>query len=305
MPHLSKEEARAFIASAILVTLVTCIILIILKCSNRSNSDFQLTEKEIAEAEHFCKEIERRQAESADGSFMMTNNRQPFPFDPNHADSTTLIKVGLRHWQVCNLLKYRRKGGIWRSADDFKRLYGLTTEEFERLRPYIRITPADQRRNAPEYDDQKPIYYNSQTHLPYPKTDKFTEGTIISLSEADTTTLKHIPGIGSHYARKIVEYRERLGGYLSVSQLEEIEGLPPGVTRWFKLSENAPIHRTRINKASFKQLVRHPYLSYEQTKIIVNHIRRYGPIHSWSDLRLYKEFSDADFERLTPYFVFN
>ena len=122
---------------------------------------------------------------------------------------------------------------------------------------------------------------------------------------ADTTLLKKIPGIGSYNARKIVKYRESMGGFVSVRQIEEIEGLPAGLSRWFENdSHETKVRKLRINKASFKELVRHPYLDYEQTKAIVNHIRKYGPIRSWQELRLYKEFSDKDFERLTPYVDF-
>lgn len=201
------------------------------------------------------------------------------------------------------MMKYRKKGGIWRSAEDFKRLYGLTAEEYERLKPYIRIAPEDKPQT--EYIPNK--YNNPQPFkqdAPYQRTEKYVEGTKISLSEADTTALKGIPGIGSYYASKIVKYRNRLGGFNHIGQLEEIEGLPPGITRWFFLEPNPKIVRLRINHATFKELVRHPYLSYEQTKVIVNHIMRYGPLHNWKDLRLYKEFTDKDFARLQPYITF-
>lgn len=225
--------------------------------------------------------------------------RQPFPFDPNHADSLTLLEVGLSPWQVRNMLRYRRKGGRWRSPDDFARLYGLSEEEFRRLRPYVRIAPADR----PKAYAREEHYGRPLPEQPrYERTEKYAEGTKVSLNEADTTELKHIPGIGSYYAGKIVRYRERLGGYVSVAQLAEVEGLPAGVSRWFVLSGQPVPKRISLNRASFKELVRHPYLNYEQTKCIVNHIRRYGPIRSWNELRLYKDFSAHDFERLAPYF---
>lgn len=102
-----------------------------------------------------------------------------------------------------------------------------------------------------------------------------------------------------------MRYREKLGGFVSVRQLDEIEDMPAGLSRWF----DEDLHETKvrklpINKATFKELVRHPYLGYERTKIIVKHIRQYGPIRSWKDLRLYKEFGERDIERLTPYVVF-
>ena len=45
-----------------------------------------------------------------------------FPFDPNTADSTALLRLGLAKWQVNNIYKYRQAGGIYRSKEDFAQL---------------------------------------------------------------------------------------------------------------------------------------------------------------------------------------
>ncbi len=226
---------------------------------------------------------------------------RPFPFDPNHADSATLRKLGLSERHVHNMMAYRHKGGRWHSPEDFSRLYNLNREDFERLRPYIRIAAEDRAKNY-SYEE---YYGTPKGDIPeYEHIDKYEEGTKIDLNSADTTALKRIPGIGSYYARKIIAYRERLGGFVWASQVDEVEGLPPGTSRWFETPHTQPL-RLRINHCTFKELVRHPYLSYEQTKDIVNHIRRYGPIRSWQDLKLYKEFTDEDFRRLTPYVQFD
>lgn len=77
---------------------------------------------------------------------------ETFPFDPNRADSATFVRLGLRPWQASNALKYRRRGGRWRSPDDFARLYGLSEADFRRLRPYsastLRMFPIPRRPNA-------------------------------------------------------------------------------------------------------------------------------------------------------------
>lgn len=229
---------------------------------------------------------------------------QLFAFDPNHADSATLVKIGLTKWQIRNMMAYRSKGGIWHSSDDFARLYGLHPEDFKLLRPYIRIAQADRRKAYIPYEKEYPYGTPVGEKPHFEKAEKYAEGTVIDLNTADTTQLKMVPGIGTHYARMIVDYRSKLGGFISTRQLDEIDGLPAGISRWFNLSGKDRPTRLRINHASFKQLVHHPYLSYEQTKVIVNHIRHYGPIQSWHDLTLYKEFSEADFNRLSPYIDF-
>ena len=65
-----------------------------------------------------------------------------------------------------------------------------------------------------------------------------------------------------------------------------------------------PPTQLRINHAEFKQLVRHPYLSYEQTRAIVTHVRKYGPFRHLRELLTYDVFTEADIQRLAPYLSF-
>ena len=231
---------------------------------------------------------------------------RPEPFDPNRDPAEKLLRIGLQPWQVDNMMKYRAKGGIWRSPDDFRRLYGLSEADFQRLRPYLRIHPDDITPAAAALGRDLGRSGKEGVAPAHKPVEKWPEGTVLSLNGADTTQLKGIPGIGSYYASKIVSYRERLGGFVSLSQIDEVEGLPADVGRWFKLEEPVCPRLLRINHADFKAIVRHPYISYEQTKVIVNHIRRFGPLRSWQDLSLYKEaFTTSDITRLRPYISFD
>lgn len=133
---------------------------------------------------------------------------------------------------------------------------------------------------------------------------KLKPGEFVDANDADTLLLQRIPGIGSVYARVIVSYRERLGGFVSTSQLSEIAGLPANIEVWFRVSPTPKIRQVSINRATFKELVRHPYLSYEQVKIIVTRRQKQGQLHGWDELRNNSLFTEADFVRLRPYFYF-
>ena len=61
-------------------------------------------------------------------------------FDPNTADSTTFLSLGLPSWMIKNILHYRHKQGKFRQPEDFRKIYGLTEEQYQTLRPYIHIT---------------------------------------------------------------------------------------------------------------------------------------------------------------------
>lgn len=291
---LSRSEKRGLL---LLLFLLLCVSggMLYVGMSERVGTSVQLSPEDAAELEAFAETTkERKRQREVERTALST----PFPFNPNTADSATLIKVGLKSWQVKNLLAYRRAGGHWKDADDFKRLYGLSEEEYQRLRPYIQIPPP-----------VKDVYFTEkdrarQDSLRQLRPEKFAELTVLDLNTVDTLTLRKVPGIGVGYSRAIVSYRQRLGGFVSVAQLKDIEGLPERIEEWFTVDENAEVNRISINKSDFKTLVRHPYLSYEQVKVITTHIRKYGQLRSWKDLQLYPEFTPQDFERLTPYFVF-
>lgn len=112
-----------------------------------------------------------------------------------------------------------------------------------------------------------------------------------------------MPGIGSYFARRIAQYRKRLGGYASVSQLREIDDFPEDALPYFQLS--GKIKKLPINRLSLQQLKRHPYINYYQAKAICDYRRLHGPLHSLNDLKLLPDFSDADFRRLAPYLDFS
>lgn len=305
MLHWAKDEVRALVVCALLLLVGVVFVFIYQVYSDRIPRQVPVNTEEDLKVMVRLEESLRTDSLRNARKYASNRKTKLFPFDPNRADSATLLSLGLTRWQVANMLKYRRKGGRWRSAGDFSRLYGLSSHDFERLRPYVKIAPEDQRA-AYDYSTYRQREYRKQPDsLRIHSVPKLSEGEMLELSTADTVALKKIPGIGSYYAGKIVRYRERLGGFVSLNQLAEIEGLPAGISRWFTLNQHAPLRQMSLNHSTFKQLVRHPYLSYEQTKVIVNHIRKYGPITDWNDLRLYKEFTDDDFERLRQYFSFD
>ena len=138
----------------------------------------------------------------------------------------------------------------------------------------------------------------------YVKVFKYPEGTLVDVNSADTAELKRIPGIGSGIAGNIVRYRERLGGFYTLKQLEEVKYVTPELLEWFKL-ESDSIRKMEINKASLDKLRAHPYLNFYQAKIIVEHRRKRGQIKSLSQLALYEEFTEKDLNRLSAYVSFD
>ena len=224
---------------------------------------------------------------------------EEFPFDPNTADSTALLRLGLQPWQVQAVYRYRAMGGSYRSKEDFARLPGLTVKDYRRLEPYIRISadylPASTLVSGAARSRRDGLHRDTVLH-PY----KIDTTQRVVLNTADTAELMRVPGIGSYYAREIVRYGQWLGGYVSVDQLDEIDDFPPAAKRYFVVSHPQP-RKVNINKLSWKELRRHPYINYYQAKTIVEYRRLHGAIRSLQELALSRDFPPEAIARLEPY----
>lgn len=218
------------------------------------------------------------------------------PFDPNTADSVLLRQLGLPVYIVRNILKYRAKGGVFRSPESFSRIYGLKEEVYQKLKPYITIAPLVSVSHV-RTDTLRQL----KDTIPY--IPKYEEGTIVDLNKADTSILKRIPGIGSTLARMIVVYRQRLGGFYDVSQLQEVPHVGVELNKWFVVTP-AGLHKIQVNSASLDKLRSHPYMDFYKAKAIMEYRRKRGKIKGLSQLSMFEEFTEKDLKRLSPYLTF-
>ena len=223
------------------------------------------------------------------------------PFDPNTADSATLVRLGLTPRLARRICRYRAAGGRFRHARDLARIYGMDTAALRRLRPYIRMAAAPGAN--PPFRKPRPLEKSHYAYTPYPSR-KLPRGRQLDLNAADSAELLRVPGVGPYFARRIVRYRQRLGGFVSPEQLREIPNLPDSVQTWFRVTAEKAQSPLRLNTATFRELLRHPYLNYEQVKAIVNYRERQGALQTLQELSLSGAFSAADLERLTPYVSF-
>ena len=219
------------------------------------------------------------------------------PFDPNTADSATLVHLGFKPWQAKNMLKYRAKGGRYRNAEDLKRLYGMTDSMFQALTPYICIPHTEM--DTADVDSAR---VDSLPKWPVKK------DTVLNLRTADTTELKMIRGIGSYRARQIVRYREQLGGFARVEQVMEANGMQQldydSVKQYFSL-DSVVVKQMNVNTIGVKRLSTHPYLRFEQAKAIYELRRRKIHLDSIQQLQELDCLSHETLEKIAPYLNFD
>lgn len=230
-------------------------------------------------------------------------------FDPNTADSSTLVHLGLKKWQVSNMLKYRAKGGRYRKAEDMKKLYGMTDSMYQALLPYIQIDTVaiKQYRDSLRRSRRDTLAKDSVPRWVSQKRD-----TILNLRTADTTELKKIRGIGSYRARQIVRYRKELGGFVHTEQLREIKALQPLLTDSLQADsllshfwiDSIIIVPLQVNSCRAETLERHPYLSFEQAKAVYELRRKKIRLESIEQLRRLDCFTEEELRRVEPYLSF-
>ena len=296
--YYSRSERRA--VYVLLVLIASFVVLIVVFPDKTSLEGMQDASADSLKVKREVKRPEvdgrKRKVEQGELPFFL---RQ---FDPNLADSTELLSLGLSPYVVRNVLKYREKGGRFSTPESFARIYGLTEEQFRILEPYIHISEAFVRKRPAKKD----IFVSSEkvAQRDSVKVFKYPQGTLVDVNLADTTELKKIPGIGRGIAKAIVAYRERLGGFYSLEQLQEVKFVTPELLEWFKL-EDVTLRKLNINKEGLDGLRAHPYLNFYQAKVVVEYRKKRGKITSLSQLSLYEEFTEKDLLRLTPYVCFD
>ena len=219
-------------------------------------------------------------------------------FDPNTADSSTLVHLGFKPWQAKNMVKYRAAGGKYRKPEDLKKLYGMTDSMFQALTPYIYI--------AREEVDS--VAVDSLRKDSLPRWEEENKDTILNLRTADTVELKMIHGIGSYRARQIVRYREQLGGFVSVEQLLEAKGMEnvdaDSLLAHFWI-DSVKIEAMNVNSVGVQRLSRHPYLRFEQAQAIYELRRKKIRLDSIQQLQQIECISAETLEKIAPYLNFD
>ncbi len=126
---------------------------------------------------------------------------------------------------------------------------------------------------------------------------------VLDLNVATAEDLQKVKGIGKVFSERIIKYRTLLGGFNDLKQLLEVYRLKQEVideiaNRFLIKSSVTPI---QINTDSFKILIKHPYITYDLAKIIMNYRKQHGDIASIEDLKKIKALDDTFLLKINPY----
>lgn len=186
----------------------------------------------------------------------------PFKFDPNTIDMDGLKKLGLSQKEAQVIVNYRSKGGKFRKSEDLSKIYLLTKENYNRIKDYAVFS------NGNNYGHKDTGFLNVPAVVPA------EVKTIIDLNSADSVELVSLPGIGPYFARKIIDYRERLGGFANSEQLMEIYGIDRERFSVFSdrvWADRSKVSRIKLSEASAEDLSRNPYIGAYIARSIVKY----------------------------------
>lgn len=210
--------------------------------------------------------------------------RKLFPFDPNTANDETLLTLGFTPNNVKTLRRYFAAGGRIKSAESLKKIYGIRPVLAEALQPYVQIDGVGTKRQLTERADSPA---KNQPH---------SLAAILELNTADSIQLVRLYRIGPALAHRILDYRTRLGGFVSLEQLLEIWGFDEDILYDLqgKISVN-PALATRINLNTIEldQLKTHPYFKFKLSQAIVNYRLQHGKFGSVNELKNIRIVNDS------------
>ena len=231
--------------------------------------DYIVIEKPSYNNQQYHHEYSQQKGEHAEA--------QLFDFDPNTATKDELELLGFKPWQAENILKYRSKGGKFKQASDITKMHGIDNDFAEKLMPYIKIGTKEE---SASYD----ILVNVNT-----------------ASEADFQMLK---GIGAAYSKRIVAYREKLGGFIALEQVREVYGMTDELYNSISANleiKGEPVRTININTADFKTLVSHPYIDKNIANAILNYRDFAKTIRSTDELVKQKAVSKNEYDKISKY----
>ncbi len=207
-----------------------------------------------------------------------------FLFDPNTASDDEFLRLGLSGKLIATIRNYQNKGGSYKNKEGFLRMWGFSENQKKVLAAYVMI--------------EKPEALNTEKK-------SVDTNLVVELNSADSIQLKRLPGIGDKLSKRIVKYRDLLGGFHSLNQLNEVYGLSEQTIQLIKNQitiDDTKIKKMDLNFADLYELAKHPYLQKNLAGQIIKFRTKNGSIRDLIVLRDSMILNIDEYNRLKPYF---
>jgi DNA uptake protein ComE-like DNA-binding protein len=223
-----------------------------------------------------------------------SDHTELFPFDPNKLSEADGEKLGFTKRQIQNIQHYLRAGGRFRKKTDLLKLYSIDEFFFDKIEAFVLLP------------DSAIVTASENKKFNYPASGyKSQAKSILDINSADSVQLVDLSGIGPSFAKRILKYRNQLGGFVNPEQLMEVWGFTDSL---FKIVlpqifiKADAIKKIKINSATVEQLKNHPYIwKFNIARAIINYREQHGSYRSVDDLRKVVLVSDSTISKLRPY----
>jgi competence ComEA-like helix-hairpin-helix protein len=226
--------------------------------------------------------------------YAVANKSTVFYFDPNTATAEDWMRLGVREKTAKTIQKYISKGGKFYKPEDIKKIWGLSESDAARLIPYVSIKKFE--KEQLRFDQKK-----------YPEKGGYSDKYSIQkvdINLADTSQYISLPGIGSKLSKRIIAFREKLGGFYSIDQVGETYLLPDStfqkIKQYLVLNSKA-IKKININSASVDEMKSHPYIRYNIANAIFQYRQQHGNYHSVEEIKKIMTINDEIYNKASPY----
>ena len=277
-PFIIKDEPVAIAA----ITLATDSLLVKqndYSKKNSSNNDYNADEGYQAYAKK---------------SYNNTFSGTMFYFDPNTLAAEGWQKLGIKDKTIASMQKYISKGGRFKEPDDLRKVWGLRDDEKERLIPYVRIAAVAEQKYTDNYTLYEKKTYEKKLTL------------LVDINAGDSAAFDALPGIGGGYSRRIINFRNKLGGFHKVEQIAETFGLPDSVFQkikpLLKISGN-DVKKLNVNTAKEEELKAHPYIRWQLAKVITEYKKQHGDFKTLQELKKIMTIDEETYNKISPYLI--
>ena len=221
---------------------------------------------------------------------------KPFPFDPNKLPEVLWLKMGFTKRQVKVIKRYEAKGGKFRKKEDLKKIYAISDVEYSILEPYIKIKD--------NFISESEISFNKKRSRKAVNTKNKRIFKNTELNSCDSLSLIKNLGFTPWLASRTVKYRNLLGGFYCKNQIKEVYGMKSAIykkiEKYLKV-DTSLIKKIDVNNASFKTIIRHPYIDYSLTIKMIKGRKRNGGYNTMQEIKTDLGITDTIFRKIKHY----
>jgi len=285
--YISKRNRTALII-VILISIVIVYIPRFSQALENPTSSIQVSEVDILETRNRISNYQKQKKRF----YAQNKNRKskykspPTKFDPNNYSLKEWINLGLSEKQANVVIKFTSRG--IKSNEDLKRVFVISDELFDLIKDstVYAINPSFTSEKKEEFKQKK------KPEL------------LVELNRASQEDLMKINGIGEAFAKWIINYRTRLGGFYNKNQLLEVWKMDLDkflVIEPYLEVNSAVLYKLKLNSITVDELKKHPYLNWNIANSIIKIRDKKGGFSSIDEIKESVLIDEECFEKLKPY----